>query len=222
MDGALWARISTQFDALRRAESQIDVIQALLDQRDSVRADAQNLHARCALAGEPVARIQAQLGRDRIIGRTWDEVKRLGGALTYTREATDRERQMNPALWMVPVSKGRMDATGLAEPAAMLGRLQRSVIDHLDQLDLQKAISLNQKELDRYTRFVSQLKDGLRIGRVYLIDAEKFLRPQNWVAFEEYCRESGVRFGANGPAIFREIQDVARTADRSWAEPRQI
>lgn len=220
VEGAVWEELYGQFQIQRRAETQIDVVERLYEQRQEVLGRAYDLLARAEKAQNAVTGIQVELVRDKAIDRAWANVVRAQGQLTYYRDATERERQLDPKARFIPVSLGRLEGFSIGSGWAVRENLRRKVIDHLEGLDAKKIMSLKGKELSRYAKFIDETRGALRQAAYYLGDAERYLRPGNWQAFERFCRESGVRFGPDAENIFARIGEAALKDDRSWAEPR--
>ncbi|SFO67485.1 hypothetical protein SAMN05216567_1022 [Variovorax sp. OK605] len=75
------------------------------------------------------------------------------------------------------------------------------------------------KELERYTKFIGEMGNTVRRGQSFLDDAARFLRPQNWVMFEQFCRMSKVRFGDKGEQAFKTITDHVSRPTPLWIQP---
>ncbi|MGJ7512719.1 hypothetical protein [Variovorax sp. GT1P44] len=136
--------------------------------------------------------------RDRAIEKSFNDLAKLGGQLTYYRLPTEQERDLTPGVRFVPVSLGRMDGLNILGADHVEGSLRDRVIGHLETLEVKAMLALKGEALDRYSKFIGDMKGTLRQGGYYLVDAGRFVRGENWEAFARFCRESGVQMGPQG------------------------
>lgn len=203
--GAIWEELEHEFKATEKAQAQMDVIADVLAKKDETLKTAKALLELVRPAEDDVAAIRSQLSRDSAVERAFTTVSKLGGQLTYHRFPTERERDLNPGIRTIEESIGRMDGLAAASSLGIGGILENRVIAHLEGLDTKAMLKFKGKELDRYTRFISDMSNTLRRAQHFLNDAAKFIRPQNWQMFEQFCQKTKAQYGDKGEEALKII-----------------
>lgn len=216
--GAVWEELQREFVATEKTQARMDVISDALGKKNETLKLARTLLELANPAVSDVEVIRFALAKDYALERAFKNVVKLGGQLTYHRLPTERERDLNPGIRTVAMPIGRMDGLSAANNHE-IGQLLARVVSHLESLDTSVMLKFKDKELERYTRFIGDMGNTVRRAQSFLSDAARFMRPANWVMFEDFCRKTQVRFEDDGEKAFKIIAEHVDRPAPSWVRP---
>ena len=218
VEKAVWSNIFKTFTATQKTQSQLEVIGRVLARKDETLAKARALLERVIPAATSVQRIVAEVYKDKGLQRAFDDARKSGGDLIYYRHATERERELNPRAQTVPVRVGRLDGNAAHAGSTVIQELRYKVIAHLEDLEPDGMVAMKAKELDRYTKFIGDMDPIIRRAGYFLDDAARFIRRQNWDAFETFCRDSGMEITSKALTAFAAINIAVSEPAPDWTQ----
>lgn len=209
----VWHEMEATFE---RAEKAF-IVQSLYDKISSTREQtldsAKKLQTAVIDARRSVAPILEVLSSEKSIRLAFDQCRKNYGTLKYFRALTADERELSPGQSTIPVRIGKIDGISAADPHELERELRFKVIVPLEEWTSIAQTKMNPRQLEDVARNLAALGEVIQRAEIYVHQAARFVKAENWIKFEEFCVLSRVNISRSN---MNSVRKIAGLPTRNW------
>lgn len=208
----VFSELERSFQRAFDAQTRKDLLEDLLKRKEEVIATAILARQSVESSQRLVYEFLNEIYTEPSLSTAFDEAKRNGGNLWYSRQKTEREMEISGGRErFVRETAGHLDGLAALEYSKLGSTLQYQVIGPLQDLTREGLAALTDRRLEEKSKLVGELRSRLGEAGQFGPLVRRFTRPRNWEAFKALFATGRLKTNQRGERVLNRL--IARAQE---------